>query len=50
LPGFDLQVRRASPLKSLHFGSSGRLDIGPWVQGAGPWADAYQVYMWVNVG
>ena len=49
LPGFELQVGRASPLKSLHFGSTGRLDIGPWIEGAGPWADAYQVYMWVNV-
>ncbi|MBW2550063.1 MAG: Sun protein [Deltaproteobacteria bacterium] len=50
LPGFDLQVGRASHLKSLYFGSDGGLDVGPWVQGAGPWADAYQVYMWVNVG
>ena len=50
LPGFDLQVECASHLKSLHFGSDGGLDIGPWLPGAGPWADAYQVYMWVNVG
>ena len=50
LPGFDLQVGRASYLKSLYFGSDGGLDIGPWIPGAGPWADAYQVYMWVNVG
>lgn len=50
LDGFDLQVGRASHLKSLHFGSKGCLAIGPWVQGAGPWADAYQIYMWVNVG
>jgi 16S rRNA (cytosine967-C5)-methyltransferase len=50
LPGFDLQVGRASHLKSLYFGSDGGLDVGPWVPGAGPWADAYQVYMWVNVG
>ena len=50
LPGFDLQVGRASPLKSLYFGSDGGLDVGPWVPGAGPWADAYQAYMWVNVG
>jgi 16S rRNA (cytosine967-C5)-methyltransferase len=50
LPGFDLQVGRASDLKSLYFGSDGGLDVGPWVAGAGPWADAYQVYVWVNVG
>jgi 16S rRNA (cytosine967-C5)-methyltransferase len=50
LPGFELQVGRASHLKSLYFGSEGRLDLGPWVPGAGPWADAYQVYVWVNVG
>ncbi len=50
LAGFELQVDRASRLKSLCFGSNGRLDLGPWVTGAGPWADAYQVYMWVNVG
>ena len=50
LPRFELQAGRTSHLKSLHFGSDGRLGIGPWVQGAGPWADAYQVYMWVNVG
>ncbi len=50
LPGFERQVERASHLKSLYFGLSGRLDLGPWVPGAGPWADAYQVYVWVNVG
>ena len=50
LQGFELQVGCASSLKSLYFGSSGQLAIGPWVEGAGPWADAYQVYMWVNVG
>ncbi len=50
LRGFELQVGRASGLKSLYFGSLGQLAIGPWVEGAGPWADAYQVYMWVNVG
>ena len=50
LPGFELQVERASHLKSLYFGSDGRLDLGPWVPGAGPWADAYQIFVWVNVG
>lgn len=50
LAGFERQVGRASHLKSLYFGSAGRLDLGPWVPGAGPWADAYQVYVWVNVG
>lgn len=50
LPGFELQTGRASSLKSLYFGSTGRVDVGPWIEGAGPWADAYQLYMWVNVG
>ena len=50
LPGFDLEAGCASQVKSLHFESGGHLGLGPWVQGAGPWADAYQVYMWVNVG
>jgi 16S rRNA (cytosine967-C5)-methyltransferase len=50
LSGFDLQHRSASRLKSLYFGSDGGLELGPWVEGAGPWADAYQVYVWVNVG
>ena len=50
LTGFELQVGRASRLKSLCFESSGRMDLGPWLDGAGPWADAYQIYMWVNVG
>lgn len=49
LRGFDLQAGCPSVLKSLYFGSTGRLDIGPWIDGAGPWADAYQVYVWVNV-
>lgn len=50
LAGFELQEERGSCLKSLYFGSGGRLDLGPWVPGAGPWADAYQVYVWVYVG
>jgi 16S rRNA (cytosine967-C5)-methyltransferase len=50
LKGFTRQVGRASVLKSLYFGSSGRLELGPWLPGAGPWADAYQLYMWVHVG
>jgi 16S rRNA (cytosine967-C5)-methyltransferase len=50
LAGFEQRADRASRLKSLCFGSNGRLDLGPWVSGAGPWADAYQVYVWVNVG
>ena len=48
--GFELQVERPSSLKSLQFGSDGRLLLGPWVPGAGPWADAYQIFMWVYVG
>lgn len=50
IDGFELQVDRLSSLKSLEFGSDGRLLIGPWVPGAGAWADAYQIFMWVHVG
>jgi 16S rRNA (cytosine967-C5)-methyltransferase len=50
LPGFERVVERASSLKSLCFGSSGELSLGPWVPGAGPWADAYQMFVWVHVG
>jgi 16S rRNA (cytosine967-C5)-methyltransferase len=50
LPGFERVTEPVSPLKSLCFGSSGELSLGPWVPGAGPWADAYQVFMWVHVG
>lgn len=50
LPGLILQQERASHLRSLYFGSSGRLAVGPWLEGAGPWADAYQIYVWVHVG
>ena len=50
LPGFEPQDELSSTLKSLSFESSGGLSLGPWVSGAGPWADAYQLYMWVNVG
>jgi len=50
LSGFERAVEPASPLKSLSFESSGGLSLGPWVPGAGPWADAYQVFVWVNVG
>ncbi len=50
LPEFELRAEHASHLKSLYFRSNGALEIGPWVRDAGPWADAYQVYMWVNVG
>ena len=50
LPGFELRVGRASGLKSLYFEPTGRMHLGPWTQGAGPWADAYQVFVWVNVG
>jgi len=50
LPGFDLQVGPASALKTLRSGSDGALSLGPWIEGAGPWADAYQVYVWVHVG
>ena len=50
LPGFERVTERASSLKSLCFGSSGELSLGPWRSGAGPWADAYQVFVWVYVG
>ncbi len=49
LPGFEPVRQAPSALKSLSFEPTGRLCLGPWVPGAGPWADAYQVYMWVHV-
>jgi len=50
IDGFEPQIDRPSALRSLEFGPDGRLLLGPWVPGAGPWADAYQIFMWVNVG
>jgi 16S rRNA (cytosine967-C5)-methyltransferase len=50
LPGLELWRDRGSSLKSLGFGPDGRLLLGPWVAGAGAWADAYQVFMWAHVG
>ena len=50
LPGFEPVEELGSTLKSLCFESSGELSLGPWLAGAGPWADAYELYMWVNVG
>lgn len=50
LRGFELQRDRPSILKSLGFGSDGGLALGPWIDGAGSWADAYQLFMWVHVG
>lgn len=49
-PSFERCTDPPSGLESLEFGSDGRLLWGPWVPGAGPWADAYQIYMWAHVG
>ncbi len=48
--GFEPIASGPSGLKSLSFEPGGGLLLGPWVQGAGAWADAYQTYRWVNVG
>lgn len=50
LPGFELTKAASFGLKSLPFGSNAPFDLGPWIPGSGPWADAYQVSVWVNVG
>lgn len=50
LPGFERSRALPFVLKSLPFGSSAPSDFGPWVAGSGPWADAYQMSVWVNVG
>ena len=50
LAGFRPVERVPFGLKSLRFGSTGTLALGPWVEGSGPWADAYQVYVWAHVG
>ena len=50
LRAFELRQECPSIMKSLSFEPDGRLALGPWVSGAGPWADAYQIYMWVHVG
>jgi len=50
LPGFEFAKSLSSNLKSLPFGSGAPFDLGPWVPGSGPWADAYQVSVWVYVG
>ena len=50
LPGFEPRAEPPSGLKSLRIDPSGRVQIGPWIEGAGALADAYQAYVWVNVG
>lgn len=37
-------------LNSDPVGSTSCVRLGPWLEGAGPWADAYQVFVWVHVG
>ncbi len=53
LRGFEPARPRSFARKSLPFESTSPthlLDLGPWVPGSGPWADAYQILMWVHVG
>jgi len=50
LPGFEPVKIASFGLRSLPFRSIESALLGPWVEGAGPWADAYQVSMWVYVG
>jgi len=50
LPGFELAKPPAFVSKSLPFESSPPFHLGPWVPRSGPWADAYQISMWVYVG
>ncbi|MEM8608164.1 MAG: transcription antitermination factor NusB [Myxococcota bacterium] len=59
--GFDVVSRASLPafqpakvarfgLNSERVGTTPSIRLGPFVEGAGPWADAYQVSVWVNVG
>jgi len=50
LPGFELAKPPAFGSKSLPFESSPPFHLGPWLPRSGPWADAYQISMWVYVG
>ncbi len=50
LPGFERSPEETSTIASIAFGRQGKLVLGPGLLGAGPWADAYQMYRWVNVG
>ncbi|MDH3199690.1 MAG: class I SAM-dependent methyltransferase [Myxococcales bacterium] len=50
LSGFELASSHSFGSKSLPFASSPPFDFGPWVPGSGPWADAYQIQVWVYVG
>jgi 16S rRNA (cytosine967-C5)-methyltransferase len=50
LTGFELSTVDSCRLKSLPFDLHSPIDLGPWVPGAGPWGDAYQVFVWVHVG
>jgi 16S rRNA (cytosine967-C5)-methyltransferase len=50
LPGLQRSREETSTIASLEFGRQGKLVLGPGVPGAGPWADAYQMYRWVKVG
>ncbi|MEM7137282.1 MAG: transcription antitermination factor NusB [Myxococcota bacterium] len=50
LPGFEPAQAPPFGLKSLPFGSNPCIRLGPWVEGAGAWADAYQCFVWVHVG
>ncbi|MEM7436952.1 MAG: transcription antitermination factor NusB [Myxococcota bacterium] len=50
LPGFRPAKSPPFGLKSLPFGSNPCIRLGPWVEGAGAWADAYQCFVWVHVG
>ncbi len=50
LRGFEPATSRGFIPRSLPFEAGPPFLIGPWVSGSGPWADAYQILMWVRVG
>lgn len=50
LPSFAPATSRSFGPKLLPFWTSQPFDLGPWVPGSGPWADAYQILVWVHVG
>lgn len=50
LPGFEAVSVPGFDLKSPAVGSTPCVRLGPTVEGASPWADAYQVFVWAYVG
>ncbi len=50
LPGFEPAPSSSFSLISRLFEATHPLVLGPSQEGGGPWADAYQAFVWVHVG